>query len=262
MKGFWNAHLAERLKQHPGIQPKHRAVLRCVGLSESRLQDKLKPVAFPSAVEVHYKANLPENQVILDAPASLDSAHFEAATQQAAKAIGSSCLGVNTPALPELLSEWLSSRSESLSVAESCTGGRISAEMTAIPGASAFFLEGLCVYSNAAKIRNCGLSEDTLSEHGAVSEAVARQLAIGVRERAGSTYGIGVTGIAGPTGGSPDKPVGTVHMALASPQGCTHRKLTLSGMSRDRIITLTTGLALDTLRRHLQSSLPSNSPSH
>jgi nicotinamide-nucleotide amidase len=256
MKGFWANHLAPMLQDLAHLTPHHRAVLRCVGVSESRLQDKLKAVVLPDSVQIHYKAKLPENQVILDAPASLDAKEFARAANTTAKAIGSSCLGVNSPPLPELLGDWLRERKESLAIAESCTGGRISASMTAVPGASAIFLEGACVYSDEAKIRTCGVSAESLEDHGAVSEDVARQLAQGIRSRADSTYGLGVTGIAGPSGGSPDKPVGTVHLALAGPHGCTHRKLSLTGMRRDRIITLTTGLALDTLRRHLQT-LPS-----
>ena len=128
--------------------------------------------------------------------------------------------------------------------------------MTAIPGASAVFLEGACVYSNEAKIRACGVTPTQLSQHGAVSQSVAESLAIGMRQRAGSTYGIGVTGIAGPGGGSADKPVGTVHIALSTPRECVHRKLSLTGMRRDRIIAVTTSLSLDLLRRHLQAISP------
>jgi nicotinamide-nucleotide amidase len=152
---------------------------------------------------------------------------------------------------PEEISQHLGfllrDRGETLAVAESCTGGRIAAALTSHAGASDFFLEGACVYSDAAKMRTCGVSDETLSSHGAVSVEVALQLATGIRNRAQSTYGIGVTGIAGPTGGSPDKPVGTVHMALATPDGCTHHPLSLSHLPRNGVITLTTSLALNML---------------
>jgi nicotinamide-nucleotide amidase len=146
----------------------------------------------------------------------------------------------------------LRDRGETLSVAESCTGGRIAAALTCHAGASDFFLEGACVYSNAAKVRTCGVSTETLSSHGAVSPEIAVQLATGIRNRSQSTYGIGVTGIAGPSGGSSNKPVGTVHMALATPAGCTHHPLSLSGLPRNRVITLTTSLALNMLWSHLK----------
>jgi nicotinamide-nucleotide amidase len=151
------------------------------------------------------------------------------------------------------LNTLLRNREETLAVAESCTGGRISAALTSHSGASSFFLEGACVYSNAAKVRTCGVSAELLETHGAVSEAVARQLAIGIRNRAQSTFGIGITGIAGPTGGSPDKPVGTIHLALATPAGCSHTPLSLPDLPRDQVITLTTSFALDLLLRHLQA---------
>jgi nicotinamide-nucleotide amidase len=123
-----------------------------------------------------------------------------------------------------------------------------------VPGSSAVFLEGSCIYSNEAKIRTCGVDPDTLAEHGAVSEQVAVQLAQGIRDRAGATYGLSTTGIAGPGGGTPDKPVGTVHIACAHPGGVYHRKLSLRG-NRDRIQRLTVGSVLDMLRRHHQGFL-------
>jgi nicotinamide-nucleotide amidase len=155
--------------------------------------------------------------------------------------------------LSQHLSVLLTDRGQSVAVAESCTGGRISAALTARPGASAFFLEGACVYSNAAKMRTCGVSKESLAAHGAVSEAVARQLAVGIRERAQSTYGIGVTGIAGPSGGRPDKPVGTVHIGLTTPTGCTHLSLSLGALPREQILSLSTSMALDLLWRHLKA---------
>ena len=253
MRQFWSKHLEPLLCQNRSLQPRKRAVLRCIGISESQLQDRLKVLGLPEGVSIHYKTQLPENRIIIDAPGALDQVGFEQVAQRVWEQIGTSCLGIDTPPLPELLSELLRERQETLSTAESCTGGRISASMTALPGASELFLEGVCAYSNAAKIRSCQVSPHTLETHGAVSKEVALELASGIRARSGSTYGIGVTGIAGPGGGSEKKPIGTVHLALATPSESIHKRLDLGTMGRDRIITLSAGLALDLLRRHLQN---------
>ena len=122
---------------------------------------------------------------------------------------------------------------ETLATAESCTGGLISKRLTDISGASDVYLGGAVTYANEAKVKILGVSEDDLKTYGAVSEPVARQMAEGVRALLGADFGISVTGIAGPTGGSEEKPVGTVFVGLASKNGTTVKKLSLSSM-RDR----------------------------
>jgi nicotinamide-nucleotide amidase len=112
-------------------------------------------------------------------------------------------------------------------------------------------LEGAVVYSNDAKVRTCGVAPALLEAHGAVSEPVARALAEGIRARAGSTYGIGITGIAGPAGGTAEKPVGTVHLALAGPGGTLHRAERFLG-DRDRVTASAAAAALFLLLRSLR----------
>ena len=137
-----------------------------------------------------------------------------------------------------------------LALAESCTGGMIAQRITAVPGSSAYFLESAVTYSNSAKTRLLGVSEETLEEFGAVSSEVATAMATGVRAAANCDLGLAVTGIAGPGGGSEDKPVGTVFISLAAPDGCWTQRYQLDG-SRDEVRTLTARTALDRLRGYL-----------
>jgi nicotinamide-nucleotide amidase len=137
-----------------------------------------------------------------------------------------------------------------LALAESCTGGMIAQRITSVPGSSRYFLEGAVTYSNAAKTRQIGVDPALLAEKGAVSSDVASAMAKGVRQVSGSDLGLAVTGIAGPDGGTDDKPVGTVFISLAAPDGCWTKRFQFCG-SREEIRTITTWTALDWLRRYL-----------
>ncbi len=117
--------------------------------------------------------------------------------------------------LPMAVADTLRDADETLAVAESCTGGLLGASLTAIPGASDYFEAGLTTYAYGAKRRHLGVTREALDEHGAVSEPVARQMARGVRDVCDVTWGLSITGVAGPTGGNEDKPVGTVYIGIA-----------------------------------------------
>ena len=123
----------------------------------------------------------------------------------------------------------LARRGETLAVAESLTGGLVGSRVTDVPGASAYLLEDVVAYSNAAKVRLLGVRESTLEAHGAVSEQVAREMAEGVRERAGATWAVSTTGIAGPTGATATKPVGLVFLAVAGPVGTVAQRHLFGG---------------------------------
>ena len=116
-----------------------------------------------------------------------------------------------------------------VSTAESCTGGLIAARITSVPGSSQYFVGGVVAYANAVKERQLGVSADSLRRQGAVSAAVARQMAVGARRRLGTDFGIGVTGVAGPGGGTRSKPVGLVYVAVAGPAACRVRKCLFEG---------------------------------
>lgn len=147
----------------------------------------------------------------------------------------------------------LGERRQTLALAESCTGGFLAHRLTNVPGASAVFLGGVVAYSNAAKQKFLGVRAETLRRHGAVSEAVAREMAEGARRQFGADFALAVTGIAGPTGGTRRKPAGTAFMALAGAFGTIveHR---LNAYNRNKFKEITGRQALDLLRSHLAKS--------
>jgi nicotinamide-nucleotide amidase len=148
------------------------------------------------------------------------------------------------------VAKMLLSRGETLALAESCTGGKLAAMITDIPGASKTFVEGFVTYSNEAKKRALGVTEDVLSAHGAVSEACAVQMAEGAKKASGATWALSVTGIAGPDGGSDDKPVGTVFIGLSGPGGAFAKRFQFVG-DRSWNRTLSCQSALNMLRLEL-----------
>lgn len=156
-------------------------------------------------------------------------------------------------AFEEALARLLRAAGVSISTAESCTGGYLSSQLTKVAGSSAYFLGGVVAYANAAKTTLLEVEEAALATEGAVSEAVARQMAEGIRRLSHSTYGLATTGIAGPGGGSTEKPVGLVYIALAGPQGTAVRQLQLGG-TRQQIIHMASLTLLNWLRLTLSSS--------
>jgi nicotinamide-nucleotide amidase len=145
----------------------------------------------------------------------------------------------------------LTDRRETLALAESCTGGLLAHRITNVPGASGVLLSGFVCYSNLSKQELLGVPAAMLAEHGAVSEPVARQLAEGARQRLHATYGMGITGIAGPTGGTAEKPVGTVYISVAGPEG-TEVVRNFNPFDRETFKNATTQQALDLLRRTMR----------
>jgi nicotinamide-nucleotide amidase len=144
----------------------------------------------------------------------------------------------------------LTRRIETLALAESCTGGFIANQITNVPGASKMFKGGIVAYSNEAKEKFLGVRAKTLSQHGAVSKEVAAQMAEGARKRFSANYAIAVTGIAGPTGGTKDKPTGTVFIAVAGRSGTiVERKL--NRFDRKKFKRITAGQALDLLKKQI-----------
>ncbi len=157
----------------------------------------------------------------------------------------------NGEELEEVVGRLLRSQKKTLAVAESCTGGLLGDRITNVPGSSYYFLQGIVAYSNQAKIDALGVKPAILIQQGAVSSEVAQAMARGIREKAESHYGLGITGIAGPSGGSPQKPVGLVYIALAWENGIEVVKNRFLG-NREKIKFQASQIALDMLRERLQ----------
>jgi len=152
--------------------------------------------------------------------------------------------------LEEVVGMYLMMKNATISTAESCTGGLVAERLTNVSGSSRYFMSGVVCYSNESKMELAGIPPLLLEMQGAVSAEVARGLAEGIRTRATTTVGVGVTGIAGPTGGTAEKPVGTVHIAVATPSGTGHRAFLFPG-NREKIRWQASQAALDMVRREL-----------
>lgn len=255
MKPMYIERVRPLLAEHFAVQPGQLVTLRTVGVGESNLQERLAGWSEPG-VTLAFRTTLPENHVKLRFAGDAPAERVAAVAEDVARRLGSAVFAVELPGQPsrELASVVglrLGERGETIATAESCTGGLIASWLTRTPGSSAWFVEGAVTYANAAKVRTLGVSEADLAAVGAVSEPVARQMALGMRQRAGTTWALSTTGIAGPGGGSEDKPVGTVHIALAGPGDVVHHRLVHLGGDRHRIQALTAGTALDLLRRQL-----------
>ena len=175
---------------------------------------------------------------------------LDRATDAIGDALGRLVFGEGATTLEAVVLDRLAEGGRTLAVAESCTGGALAARLTSVPGASRAFFGGVVAYSNAAKVDLLGVDPDAIESDGAVSEAVALQLAAGARQRLGAAVGVATTGVAGPTGGTPEKPVGTVW--LAYDDGETQRAVRLHlTPDRETNIALTTTAALDLVRRQL-----------
>ncbi len=231
-----------------------RAVLlRTFGMGESSLDDELKDIAASGDVSLGFRTSFPDNYLRpLARAASAEEAEAKLARVCDAirERLGPLVYGEGEETLPAVVGRLLRERGQTLAVAESCTGGLVAERITEVPGASDYFAGGVVAYADAAKRALLGVPEAILTEHGAVSTPVVRSMAEGVRERFGSDFGIAVTGISGPGGGSPEKPVGLVHLALAR-QGGTHADQFVFPLDRVRHRLLTAQIALDWVRREL-----------
>ncbi|CAN5214940.1 competence/damage-inducible protein A [soil metagenome] len=223
--------------------------LACVG--ESLVEAKVgSQILALEGVELGYCAHAGEVDVRVLGPASI----VAEAERLIREAFPHAVFTDNGEKLEAVVVRALIERSETIATAESCTGGYIAHRLTNVPGASAAFLAGYVTYANEAKSEALGVDPQLIAQHGAVSEAVARRMAEGARAKANSTYALATTGIAGPGGGSAEKPVGTVFVALASAGAATHVQKFHLPSDRETFKQLTAQHALELLRRRLAAS--------
>ncbi|QUW02030.1 competence/damage-inducible protein A [Chloracidobacterium validum] len=226
--------------------------LRVAGMGESQVDSLIAPIytryTNPTTtilfnnteVELHFTAKAPSDD---EADTLLDEL-----VGQVEDVLGANVFSHRGETLEQIVGLRLTVKGYTIATAESCTGGLVAKRLTDVPGSSQYFLEGVVAYSNAAKTRLLDVPAELISEHGAVSAEVAEAMAAGVKARAGTTIGVGITGIAGPDGGTDEKPVGLVYVGIAGDFVVTHRKFILPG-DRDRIRHLASQVALDLVRR-------------
>jgi nicotinamide-nucleotide amidase len=237
--------LAARLGEVPAAR-----VLKLFGVPESHADHAMRPVMDDPAnagVRFGFRAHWPEVHLKWTVSGRDAAARADRIATAARAVFGDAVWGEGKEELPILVVERLAARGERLALAESCTGGLLATLVTSVPGASAVFDLGVVAYANAAKERILGVPPPLLAAHGAVSEPVARALAEGARRTGDATWGLGVTGIAGPGGGTEEKPVGTVHLAVAGERGTTAVARLYRG-DRDRIRRQAAYEALNLLR--------------
>ncbi len=232
--------------------------LKFWGIGESNLAEKVMPFFDLQNPTVAPYANNGEVKLRISAKAPTEAAALELITpveQQLRQIGGADCYGVDGDSLATATAHLLLQTNTTLAVAESCTGGGLGQMITSVPGSSRFFLGGIISYDDRVKQALLGVEAATLQEHGAVSSQVACEMALGVKSRLGTTWGLSITGIAGPDGGSAEKPVGLVYIGLAGPESQVESSVWRFGenRSRDWIRHLSMSTALDQLRRKLLS---------
>lgn len=228
--------------------------LQCFGITESALDEAVRPALLGHpGVRFGFRTRFPENHLSLAASAGTaeEAERALAAAERAAReALGPLVFGQDGVTFAQSVGEELARRQETLGCAESCTGGLLGAMLTEPSGSSRWFQGSLVTYANTAKVAALGVAPALLERHGAISEELAQAMAAGARAALACTWALAITGIAGPDGGTPEKPVGTVHLALAGPDGVQARRLQLRG-DRGQVRSLAAYGALQLLREAL-----------
>jgi len=255
LEGLLDRHVEPWLAVRSGGAAVEYAVLKTAMRPESEVDRRLEPayeafgrapitvLAAPGEVRVRLSARGGESE---------RRARLEAMRGTVRELLGDSIFSEDARAtLEAVVGGLLVERGLTLATAESCTGGLLAERLTRVPGSSAYFLGGVVAYSNDSKVRDLAVDAGLVARDGAVSESVALALASGARARFGADLGVGITGIAGPDGGSEEKPVGTVHVAVAGPaEAILHRRLRFPG-ERERVRWFAAQAALEMVRRRL-----------
>jgi nicotinamide-nucleotide amidase len=254
MQPMFDNHVQGRLQELSSDLRFARRILRVAGMGESAVDEKIAPIYTQyenpqttilfnsSEIELHLRAHA---RTEAEAESLLDELSLKIE-----QVLGNAVFSFRGESMEEVIGRRLTITGFTVAVAESCTGGLIAQRITSVSGSSGYFIEGVVSYSNESKTRLLGVDKKLIRDHGAVSKEVARDMARGVRHRAKTDFGLAVTGIAGPGGGSEDKPVGLVYIALADDAHTEHKRLMLPG-DRELIRWRASQAALDMLRRRL-----------
>lgn len=243
-----------RLERNHGEGPPTRErVLKVFGLSEPKCEALLAAAGLPETVQTAFGVDFPFVHVKLRTSGTEAETLLHGAEPLARRALGDFVVATGDASLAQTVARLLTEQGKTLALAESCTGGWIAKQLTDLPGASAFLERGAVTYANSAKSDWLKVPEAVLETQGAVSAECARAMAKGIREAAQADVALSVTGIAGPDGGTPDKPVGTVFIGLATESGEEVKGYRFSG-DRDTVRRLSVCMALDRLRRHLEKN--------
>jgi len=231
--------------------------LRCFGAEEAKLDHLIQPLLKGRVglgnTKIAYRVSIPEVLIKLSSWAESQSAakeELEKSVESVRRVVGDFIYGENEESLEEVVGKLLKEKNKTLALAESCTGGLIANRITNVPGASQYFLGGVVAYSNAVKMSELGVSEETLQKFGAVSAETALEMAQGVRNKFKSDWALAVTGIAGPDGGTAEKPVGTVHIALVNAGEKKEKKFHFP-TNREWFKQIVAGIALNWIRKSL-----------
>ncbi|MGD9628453.1 MAG: competence/damage-inducible protein A [Pyrinomonadaceae bacterium] len=254
MRPMFEAYVLPKLAENSGDLLTRTRVMRISGLGESAVDEAIAPI-YTSYENVQTSILFSRVEIELHLTARSRSAEEAEETlselaEKISASLGPAVFATNGETMEEVIGTMLTERGQTISVAESCTGGLIGMRLTEVPGSSRYFIEGAITYSNEAKMRTLGVPEQTLIDHGAVSSETAEAMAEGMRRRAGTDHAISVTGIAGPDGGSEEKPVGTVFIGYANRDRCRSVKLLLPG-DRELVRWRSSQAALDYFRRQL-----------
>ncbi len=252
---MWEATVPELLHRQGWVQGTfHSKVLLYWGISESALAERVGRFFDLANPTVAPYANYSQARLRITAHASTEAEALELIAPVEAEILqltGDYCYGSDNDTLASVVGQYLRLHRQTLAIAESCTGGWLGEMITEVPGSSDYFLGGIISYSNAVKVNQLGVSSDDLAQHGAVSEVVAIQMALGVKQNLQSDWGISITGIAGPDGGSESKSVGLVYIGISDPDGKVLAIAHQFSPSRGRnwVRRVSTYSALDLLRK-------------
>lgn len=240
-------------RYRPATVPRHR-VLKVYGLIESYIADVFKGLSDElTGVMFGFYPSFPENHITITVRGKKDEdieRELDRTEQKIRGLLGPYIFASDDKTMEAIVGDLLKERKMTISVAESCTGGLIGHRLTSIPGSSLYFERGIIVYSNRSKVEMLGVNKQTIDSCGAVSDQAVREMAEGIKKTAKTDMGLAVTGIAGPSGGAEDKPVGTVFIGLSVDGKILSGQYCFSG-ERDKVKLTTSEMALDWVRRYL-----------